>query len=246
MILIIIVDKIHLCYRIDTVIHCISKGNNSFYTIVTKGTEKMLAKNSKGLLNDLSNALGQQLFFWGRDVMYSEGNLLCEFGLERYKPNGITGSSCYRTIYKNDIIELHSLCVGRYSQSKPSLFYTRQYRKLWVYEDKKPPIPGHYDEELLNKKALDQIEIASRSFLEWWLEYESWIDSTIGQDYRYKCYRAYRNLSKSKSWLQPREALSWLTNYMESPTTVPRAKNWNRKSKSRTKNSFSKNVPYYF
>ena len=158
----------------------------------------MRAKNSIGLLKDLSNALGQQLFFWGCDVMYSEGNLLCEFGLERYKPEGIRGSSCYRTTYNDDIIELHSLCVGRYSQNTPSLFYTRQYRKLWVYEDKTPPIPGYYEEDLLNKKALDKIEIASRSFLEWWLEYETWIEMTIGLDYRYKCYRAYRSLSKSK------------------------------------------------
>ena len=205
----------------------------------------MLAKNSRGLLNDLSNALGQQLFFWGRDVMYSEGNLLCEFGLERHKPNGITGSSCYRTTYKDDIIELHSLCVGRYSQSTPSLFYTRQYRKLWVYEDKVPPIPGHYNEALLNKKAWDKIEIASRSFLEWWLEYESWIETTIGQEYRYKCYRAYRNLSKSKSWLQPHDALSWLTSYMDSPTTVPRAKNWIRKPKSNARIFSSKTISYH-
>ena len=206
----------------------------------------MLAKNSIGLLNDLSNALGQQLFFWGRDVMYPEGNLLCEFGLERYKPKDITGSSCYRTIYHDDIIELHSLCVGRYSQSKPSLFYTRQYRKLWVYDDEKPPLPGHYNEGLLNKKDLDKIEIASRSFLEWWLEYESWIDSTIGQDYRYKCYRAYRSLSKSKTWLQPRDGLAWLTCYMDSPKTVPRAKNWIQRSKSSTKRPSSKNVPHFF
>jgi len=192
----------------------------------------MVAKNSIGLLNDLSNALGQQLFFWGRDVMYSEGNLLCKFGLERYKPEGITGSSCYRTTYKDDIIELHSLCVGRYSQNTPSLFYTRQYRKLWVYEDKKPPIPGYYEEDLLNKKALDKIEIASRSFLEWWLEYETWIEMTIGLDYRYKCYRAYRSLSKSKPWLQPREGLSWLKCYMDSPNTVPRAKKWNKRATS--------------
>ena len=182
----------------------------------------------------MSNALGQQLFFWGRDVIHPRGNLLCEFGLERFKHKGVTGSSCYRTIFQNDIIELHSLCVGRYSQDTPSFFYTRQYRRCWVYEDEKPPIPGQYEKDLLNKKSFDKIEIASRNFLEWWLLYESWIESTIGIEYRNECYRSYRNLSRSKAWLQPSDALSWLQKYMESPNRVPRAKNWNRKPKSNT------------
>ena len=49
----------------------------------------MLASNSIGLLNDFTKALGQQLYFWGCDVRHPQGNLLCEFGLERRKEQGV-------------------------------------------------------------------------------------------------------------------------------------------------------------
>lgn len=188
----------------------------------------MSSQHSIGFIKDISNALGQQLFFWGCDVVHSRGNLLCEFGLHRYKHKGITGSSCYRTTYKNDIIELHGLCVGRYSEQLPSFFYTRKYRRCWVYEASTPPLPGQYEDELINKNEINKIEAASRSFLDWWLKYESWIEKNTAPDYRRKCYQSFRKLPKSKTWLLPQDALSWLRMYMDSPTTVPRAKVWKK------------------
>ena len=190
--------------------------------------QSMLAPNSTGLLNDFTNALGQQLYFWGCDVVHPSGNLLCEYGLERRKEEGVTGSSCYRTKYKDDIIELHGLCVGRYSKNQPSFIFTRKYRRCWVYEASKPPLPGHYDKDLIKTTSIHQIEIASRRFLEWWLEYESWIASRTSPIYRQKCYRAFRKLAKSKPWLQPDDAISWLQNYMDSPSTLQRAKKWKK------------------
>ena len=196
----------------------------------------MSKQTSLGFLNDLSNALGQQLFFWGCDVVHSRGNLLCEFGLERYKPEGIKGSSCYRTTYKQDIIELHGLCVGRYSKHRPSFFYTRQYRRCWVYDTCTPPLPGKYNEERINKKNINAIETASRCFLEWWLEYETWIAKTTNPDYRQKCYQSFRKLPKSKPWLPPRDALSWLRMYRNEPNTVPRAKMWKKMRTNKPQN----------
>ena len=188
----------------------------------------MLAPNSIGLLNDFTAALGQQLYFWGCDVIHPQGNLLCEYGLERRKKDGVKGTSCYRTKYQDDIIELHGLCVGRYSPNKISFLYTRKYRRCWVYEDSEPPLPGHYDKKLIKRNAVHQIEMASRRFLEWWLEYESWIAATTNPAYRRMCYRSYRKLPKAKSWLQPNDALSWLQDYMDSPTTLKRAKRWKK------------------
>lgn len=175
---------------------------------------------SIGLLNELSKALKQQLFFWGCDVVHSRGNLLSAFGLERCKYPNIKGSSCYRTIYKDDIIELHSLCVGRYSEHRPSFFYTREYRLCCVYEDSKPPLPGHYDETLINKKSFDKIQKASRSFTEWWVEYEHWIETVTEPEYRIQCHRSYLKLPNSKKWLKPCEALSWLQQFIDSPELV--------------------------
>ena len=188
----------------------------------------MVATSSIGLLNDFTNALGQQLYFWGCDVIYPGSNLLCEYGLERHKEGGVKGTSCYRTRYKGDIVELHGLCVGRYSKENPSFLFTRRYRRSWIYNDYKPPLPGHYDKSLIKRNSIPQIEIASRGFLEWWLEYESWIAKTTRPNYRKNCFRTFRKISKSKSWLPPDEALLWLKQYMDSPSNLRRAKHWNK------------------
>ena len=194
----------------------------------------MIASNSIGLLNDFTTGLGQQLYFWGCDVVHPDGNLLCEYGLERRKEESVTGSSCYRTEYKNDIIELHGLCVGRYSEDKPSFLYTRKYRRCWVYEDSNPPLPGFYDKKLIQKKSVDQLEVASRRFLEWWLEYESWIAVRTDPDYRKNCFRSYRKLPKAKIWLKPNDAIQWLQTYLDSPTTLKRAKRWKADSEQQS------------
>ena len=190
----------------------------------------MLASNSIGLLNDFTKALGQQLYFWGCDVRHPRGNLLCEFGLERRKEEGVKGSSCYSMAYKGDIIELHGLCVGRYSEQNPSFLYTRQYKRCWVYEDAKPPVPGHYDKKLIHTKSVDRVEQASRGFLEWWLEYESWIQAHTDSGYRQRCHQIFRRKSKTSAWLKPADALDWLQQYMDSPTTLQRSKRWKRQA----------------
>lgn len=186
----------------------------------------MQSAPSIGLINDFSKALGQQLFFWGCDVLHSKGNLLCEFGFEKYKREGVSGSSCYTTTFNEDIIELHSLCVGRYSKSTPSLLFTRRHRQCWVYDDNSPPPPGQYDPSLINKSSIEMIDTATRSFLEWWLEYESWISTATRPEYRVNCYHAYKRFTKSKSWLPPEDGLPWLQRYMHDPSTLPRAKQW--------------------
>ena len=186
----------------------------------------MLATNSIGLLNDFTKALGQQLYLWGCDVRHPRGNLLCEFGLERRKEEGVKGSSCYSMPYKGDLIELHGLCVGRYSTNNPSFLYTRKYRRCWVYEDSKPPVPGSYKKELVKSKSIDVLEQASRGFLEWWLEYESWISIHTSSKYRQRCYQTFRKKSKSNAWLKPVDARVWLQHYMDSPATLQRSKRW--------------------
>ena len=118
----------------------------------------LLGQNSVGLHNDFTNALGQQLFFWGCDVVHPSGNLLCRYGLERHKDPRVEGTSCYRTNYKSDIIELHGWCVGRYSRDNPSFLYTRKHAKCWVYNDSKPPLPGLYEKNLIQKDSFQQID----------------------------------------------------------------------------------------
>lgn len=182
--------------------------------------------NNNGLLNDFTKAIGQQLYFWGCDVESSRGNLLCEYGLERLDSKSKIRSSRYRMQYKGDIIELHGLCVGRYSSKSPSFLYTREFRKCWLYEDSRPPQPGSYNKNLIKTKPTNEVEIACRLFLEWWLEYETWIKTNTDPAYREECYHSYRKLPDAKLWLPPHIGLSWLREYQSSPTTLSRSREW--------------------
>ena len=51
--------------------------------------------SQRGLLNDFTRALGQQMFYWGRDVLTGR-NLLLEAGFEKRVSMGLQGTSCYR------------------------------------------------------------------------------------------------------------------------------------------------------
>ncbi|MDF1756182.1 MAG: hypothetical protein P1U89_25570 [Verrucomicrobiales bacterium] len=179
---------------------------------------------SRGVLRDFNNALGQQLFFWGRDVIHSDGNLLSEYGFERRKSEGLEGTSCYRLPYEGDIIELHGACAGRYSRKGSGFLYIRNRRRCFLYRGFEPPAPGLYIEENLNDEPIDRLIAESRKFLKWWLEYESWISTITAPSYRDNCYRAFRKLPKSRPWLPPHLGQRWLLKYAESPEHVRRAK----------------------
>ncbi|MDF1813213.1 MAG: hypothetical protein P1V20_13530 [Verrucomicrobiales bacterium] len=180
----------------------------------------------RGLFRDFTNALGQQMFFWGRDVIHSSGNLLCEFGLEREKSGGLDGTSCYRMEYEGDIIELHGACVGRYSRDKHGFLYIRNRSRCFLYTEAVPPNPGFYHENNLRSEPVDQLHNAGRLFLKWWVEYENWISETTSSCYRENCFRAFPRLPKSKAWMEPQQARKWLHAYHENSTALCRAREW--------------------
>lgn len=185
-----------------------------------------LNSSRSGLIRDFTNALGQQLYFWGRDVIHPDGNLLCEYGLERSKSEGLDKTSCYRMRFKGDLIELHGVCVGLYSSKHPSFLFTRFPRRCYIYDDHEPPPPGFYSRGLMNCGPPDKLEEACQRFLVWWLAYESWIEVRTDRKYRDRCYRAFGKLPKSKPWLPPSQALKWLQGYREAPETHTRARTW--------------------
>ena len=188
----------------------------------------MINSKSIGLFNDFTKALGQQLYFWGCDIEHARGNLLCEFGMDRFESESIKSTSRYRMDYNGDLIELHGLCVGRYSKKQPSFLYTRKFRRCWVYGDSKPPLPGYYNKELVTTNSFALLEEASLQFLEWWLEYELWISKNTDPSYREECFNTFKKLPKSTVWLHLDIALSWLQQYRESRSNLKRSREWKR------------------
>lgn len=166
------------------------------------------------------------MFFWGRDVIHPDGNLLREYGFERRKSEGLDGTSCYRMEYQGDIIELHGVCAGRYSRNQDSFLFTRHPNQCSLYDDSEPPVPGYHAKELRRQEPLDDLLEASRRFLQWWLEYEAWIATRTDRRYRNGCFRAFGKLPKSKSWLPPDRAEAWLRSYFEAPEQLRRSRAW--------------------
>lgn len=179
-----------------------------------------------GLLHDFTDALGQQIFFWGRDVLHPKGNLLCHFGFDRRKSEGLDGTSCYRIDFDGDLIELHGACVGRYSEHSTGFLFVRNRKCCFLYDSEEPPAPGFYVKNYLRTTPVDEMFEASLKFLAWWLEYEDWVRKVTEWGYRDRCFRMFRKLPKSKPWLAPDQARKWLCSYAESPETLTRARNW--------------------
>lgn len=182
----------------------------------------------RGLIRDFTDALAQQMFFWGRDVVHLEGNLLCAYGFERRASEGLDGTSCYRLELGSDLIELHGACVGRYAAEKDGFLFIRTRRRCFLYRDAEPPAPGIYVEKRFRSGSAWALYEASCRFLDWWLEYEAWITDRAGPGYRASGFQMFRKLPKSRPWLPPEQALDWLKRYANDPSSLRRAREWKR------------------
>jgi hypothetical protein len=180
----------------------------------------------RGLTRDFTTALGQQMFFWGRDVIHPRGNLLCEHGFDRRPSTGLEGTSCYRKEIDGGEIELHGACVGWYPNSRETagFLFIRNRRRCFCYTGGEPPAPGVYQSDHLHPGPAADLFALSQQFLEWWLAYEDWISTVTGTGYRDACYRAFRKLPKSDPWLPPDEGIDWLRTYHHEPGSLKRAR----------------------
>lgn len=180
----------------------------------------------RGHLQDLTRALGQQMFFWGRDVL-TEGNLLLSFGLKKHPSPGLKGTSCYRCPWQDGVIELHGACAGWYPHQpneQPGFLFIRQSRACFTHRFSGPVIPGDYPDQGLKSGPLGDLVVASRTFTAWLCEYETWVRSKAGRKHREDCYRMFRRLPASIPWLPPTNDLPWLTSYAGAAPGLARAR----------------------
>lgn len=143
----------------------------------------------------------QQVWCWGRDIEFPEGNLLMRFGFERHRDRTpVQRSSCYRL----DRDELH-VCLWGFGmffgrRELGGLFLDRfDFRPRWA------PIESlslaiHAPEDLpvfARPRGRVQWKPARklwRAALRWIADYESWIRTNVGVEYRSECVA---------SWLKP-------------------------------------------
>jgi hypothetical protein len=183
------------------------------------------APKPTSLLRDFTDALAQQMFYWGRDVIHPDGNLLVAHGFERRSSPGLQGTSCYRMPLAEGYIELHGACAGWYPDrlGSPAFLYIRNRHRCYLYDGLAPPAPGSYTAGLLRSSPACQRLKLSRRFLAWWLDYEDWISTTSSPRYRHACHSAFAKLPKSRPWLPPDQDLRWLRSYLQDPSKTSRA-----------------------
>ncbi len=191
------------------------------------------------LLRDFTALLGQQMYFWGRDVIYPEGNLLCEYGFKRLKSKGLQGTSCYRKSLDNGdgrrYVELHGACAGFYDFTKKEsqqFLYIRNKKRCFLYSGDCPPAPGFYDADTLFNGPAINLYIASLKFLDWWLNYEDWIAESTRNGWRVNNYKSFSKLPASKTSLPPADCVHWLRQYKSDPTQIIRVREKLRTIKS--------------
>lgn len=160
----------------------------------------------------LIRGLEQRIWYLGLDTQDSENNLLVQYGFSRYRTSDLIGSSRYKISWGEMTVELHSLCLGIYGAKQDGFLYVRSPAGAYIYLDENPTVPGEYRPDFLFKpKSIEdkcRFHQASSIFLEWLEDYESWIDKTIGKEYRLDCYERYK-----RDYLSPDQARSWFRHY---------------------------------
>lgn len=154
----------------------------------------------------LVRALEQQLWFWGQDVLSPWGNLLVSYGFTKWKPRFVPGSSRYRLGWRDRVIELHSFCAGIYGGEREGFIYIRAHDAVCGYAGQQPPCPDRYRREWLRPVSIP----ALAEFCEWILDYERWLDTHYGEEYRVAVYRRYH-----RQWRAPRLARAWMQQWIE-------------------------------
>jgi hypothetical protein len=194
---------------------------------------------SRGHLNDLTKALGQQMFFWGRDVLHPSGNLLMRHGFEKRESPGLKGTSCYRKAWRQGFIELHGACAGWYPEEQKAstgFLFIRTDRRCYAHRQAEAVIPGHYDYDKLTSGDVDQLSLCSQCFSAWLAEYEAWVRCACGPQHRQDCHAMFAKLPASQPWLPPEMAEHWLRLFAYGQE-VPRAGAWRRQARSAVKST---------
>lgn len=183
----------------------------------------------RGHMNDFTQALGQQMFFWGRDVLYA-GNLLLKYGFEKHPSPGLQGTSCYRKGWGQGYIELHGACAGWYAESDtsqcPGFLYIRSDKRCYTHRQREPVVPGRYDYAHLQSGHVGELLEAGRHFASWLVDYENWVLRFCCEQHRQACFRMFSQLPTSKPWRAPEKALQWLSLFAEASPGLKRARKW--------------------
>ena len=171
----------------------------------------------KILLKDCAKGFYQQMYFWGKDVTHPKGNQLQTYGFSKSPSKGLPGTSCYTHESEHGTVELYGSCAAFYPNhpDQPNIVFLRERTRFYQWISPEKLIAGLWDQEDL--KAIDPATMlhALTPFLEWWMDYERWIEAHHGEPYRDKCYHEWSKVNSKLRWLKPQLARQWIEAFMK-------------------------------
>lgn len=145
--------------------------------------------------------MSQQLWCWGQDVKYREGNLLMQYGFQRHRESSAeVRSTCYRLQHDAGQIALWGFGMF-FGHRKHGGVYLRRYdfRPLWApiemlslgiqWPQDLPPF-----RRPTTRSQWRRAHGAWRAALCWIAQYEAWVSREFGREYRRACV---------EEWLHP-------------------------------------------
>lgn len=168
-------------------------------------------------LRELANGLQQFMFFWGQDILHPAGNIMVQEGFSRRPSTGLKGTSCYHRPWQGGALELYGSCAGWYGKDGGFTFIRPQKRCVIWDSGEETPIPGVWQPECIKKCTREELHQAAQPFLDWLLSYEENILEFYGEAYRVNVYQRYCNVSHSKPWKEPTDAIQWFKGFRDSP-----------------------------
>ncbi len=136
----------------------------------------------------------QQVWCWGRDVEYPDGNLLMRFGFQRHRDRSTDDRS---TCYRLDREDLHVALWG-FGMFFGSRDFGGIYLNRFDFCPQWAPVESlslaiHWPDELpvfarpRGKSQWQRARKLWKSSLLWMANYETWVHSTVGLAYRREC-----------------------------------------------------------
>ena len=133
------------------------------------------------------------------------------------------GTSCYTLKTLSQTIELYGSCACCYTEEGNVAFLRKTGRFYhWLPEHK--CVAGLWEDIDVNTGTPKSLFKAIKPLLEWWLEYEQWINAQLGLKHREKCFKEWGNVKMQKPWLPPKEALSWVKSFINNESLQVRPK----------------------
>jgi len=183
------------------------------------------SKKLRLLLKDCAQGFYQQMYFLGKDVTHKNGNLLVQSGFVKSPSQGLKGTSCYTLETDHQTIELYGSCACLYTRDSKVAFI-RLKNRFYHWLPERRCIAGRWTDDDLEAGTPESIYQSLIPLLRWWLGHEAWIAQHLPPSYRNTCYKEWKKVNSSKSWLPPAVALDWVQGFIEQGAIHPRAKNY--------------------